>query len=205
MVKALSIAVALLLATPAGRNAGAQTAPLKAKEFPLWKFDEMTTYPSCRAKGRLQDTGYCDSKLMDQIVAQGKASIPVLISQLTDTRRTQKPIYDSWSYTTAGDIAYFILTDFFTDSDWKTFNMPALELLNPTCDGTAETCWRKFLGKQGRKFVQDQWLAAWNANKDRVYWDETARCFRLSPRKITGIPAQAGQQMEAKDLLVVIG
>jgi len=176
----------LLLATPAGRNAGGgQTALPKAKEFPLWKFDEMTTYPSCRAKGRLQDKGYCDSRLMDQIIAQGKASIPVLVSQLTDTRRTQKPIYDFWSYTTAGDIAYFILTDFFTDSDWKTFNMPGLELLSHACDATAETCWRKFLEKRGRKFVQDQWITAWSANGDRVYWDENARCFRVSPRAKT--------------------
>jgi hypothetical protein len=118
---------------------------------------------------------------MDQIIAQGKASIPVLISQLTDTRRTQEPIYDYWSYTTAGDIAYFILTDLFTDSDWKTFNMPDLESLNHECDAAAETCWRKFLRKRGRKFVQDQWLAAWNASERGVYWDEDARCFRLSP------------------------
>jgi hypothetical protein len=188
MVKAcsaLSIAIVLLLATPAGRNAGGQTAPPKAKEFPLSKFDEMTTYPSCRAKGRLQDKGYCDSRLMDQIIVQGKASIPVLISQLTDTRRTQEPIYDFWSYTTDGDIAYFILTDLFTDSDWKTFNMPGLELLNHACDATAETCWRKFLEKRGRKFVQDQWITAWSANEDRVYWDENARCFRVSPRAKT--------------------
>jgi len=183
MVKAcstFSIAVALLVVILAGRNDAGQTTPPKVKEFPLWKFDELATNHTCGAKGRLQDKGYCDSTLMDQIIAQGNASIPVLISQLTDTRRTQEPIYDYWSYTTAGDIAYFILTDLFTDSDWKTFNMPGLELLNHKCDGAAETCWRKFLRKKGRKFVQDRWLAAWNANEDRVYWDENARCIRIS-------------------------
>ena len=177
----LSIAVALLLMTLAGRNAAGQTAPSKVKKFPLWKFGEMTADHTCRAKGRLQDKEYCNSKLMDQIIAQGKASIPVLISQLTDTRKTQEPIYDYWNYTTAGDIAYLILTDLFTDSDWKTFNMPGLELLNPWCDAAAETCWRKFLRKWGRKFVQHRWHESWNANEGRVYWDEVARCFRLSP------------------------
>src|SRR5690242_1915038 len=113
----LSIAGVFLLATLAGRNAVGQTNPPKVKKFPLWKFDELTSNHTCRAKGRLQDKGYCNSKLMDQIIAQGKDSIPVLISQLTNTRRTQEPIYDYWSYTTAGDIAYFILTDLFTDSD----------------------------------------------------------------------------------------
>ncbi|HVP46052.1 MAG TPA: hypothetical protein VMT32_05695 [Bryobacteraceae bacterium] len=187
MVKAFSAPsiAALLLAALASGNSAGQTPRPKVKEFPLWKFDKMTTYPTCRAKGRLQDKGYCESKLIDQIIAQGKASIPVLISQLTDTRTTEQPIYDFWSYTTAGDIAYFILTSLFTDSDWKTFNMSGLESLNEPCDEPAETCWRKFLGDHGRKFVQDRWRAAWNANADRVYWDENARCFRLSPNERT--------------------
>ncbi len=179
-----SVAALFLFSMLAGRNGESQTTALALKEFPLWKFDEMTTYPTCRAKGRLQDHEYCSSKLIDQIVAQGKASIPVLISQLTDTRRTRKPIYDYWHYTTAGDIAYFTLSDLFTDSDWKTFNMPGLEALDHPCNDDSETCWRRFLESHGRKFVQAQWLAAWTANKDRVYWDKTARCFRVSKTPI---------------------
>jgi hypothetical protein len=122
---------------------------------------------------------------MDQIIAQGKTSIPILISQLTDTRRTKEPIYDFWSYTTAGDIASFILNDLFTDSDWTTSTMPGLESLQnkeDKCEDGAEACWRRFLKKHGRKFVQDQWRAAWNANQDRIFWDEKARCFRVSPK-----------------------
>jgi hypothetical protein len=118
--------------------------------------------------------------LVDQVVTQGKASIPILISQLTDNRRTRRPMYDFWRETTAGDVAYFLLTDLFTDSDWKTFNMPVLEKLKDKCDADAETRWRRFVDAHGRKFVQDEWRAAWAANKDRVFWDETARCFRLS-------------------------
>jgi len=149
----------------------------KPRRFQLWNFDEKSG--TCRFKGRLQDKEYCSSKLMDKILAQGKAAIPILISQLTETRPTKQPIYDYWSLTTSGDIAYFILTDLFTDSDWTTFNMPGLEGLKDNCKENAENCWRDFLEKHGRKFVQDQWLSAWNANKGRVYWDEGARCFRL--------------------------
>ncbi len=149
----------------------------KHKRFPLWKFDEKSGM--CRAKGRLQDKEYCSSKMMDKILAQGKDAIPILISQLTGTRPTKQPIYDYWSLTTSGDVAYFILTDLFTDSDWKTFNMPGLEALNQHCTENAENCWRDLLEKHSRKFVQDQWLAAWNANKDRVYWNDKARCFRV--------------------------
>jgi hypothetical protein len=172
--------VTLLFSLAGSARAQVQETAGSPGGFRLWEFDEISH--TCRAKGRLQDRDYCASKMMDQIVAQGKAAIPTLISELTDTRRTKEPIYDHWSYTNAGDIAYFVLTNLFTDSNWTTFNMPGLEDLNEKCGEAAETCWRRFLTKHGRKFVQDRWLSAWNANKERVYWDETARCFRLSPR-----------------------
>jgi len=68
---------------------------------------------------------------MDQIVAKGKGCNPILISQLTTPRiegtdlRLLEPD-DRW------DIAYFILNDLFTDSDWTTFNMRGLEALKGT-------------------------------------------------------------------------
>jgi hypothetical protein len=164
-------------------DAPAQTAPPKTKEFPLWRFDEVGA--SCRSKGRLQDKDYCESKMMDEIVARGKDAIPILISQLTDTRATKEPIYDFWTETTAGDIAYSILGDLFTDSDWTTFTMPGLESLrdpNDKCEDGAEACWRGFLKKRGRRYVQKRWHAMWEANKDRTFWDDKARCFRVSPK-----------------------
>jgi hypothetical protein len=183
MVKPLrAVSLLLALAVLAGATSAAtpQARTSQPSKFRLWEFDEVEG--TCRAKGRLQDRGYCDSKMMNQIVEEGKPAIPILISELTDTRRTQEPIYDYWSYTTAGDVAYFILTDLFTDSDWKTFNMPGLELLSEKCDEPAENCWRRVLKEHGRKFVQQKWLAAWNANSDRVYWEEQCRCFRLRPK-----------------------
>ena len=126
---------------------------------------------------------------MDKIVADGKGAIPALISQLRDAGPTKEPIYDYWSPTTAGDVAYFILNDLFTDSDWKTFNMPGMDALNDkACQSYAEDCWQRFLKKHGRKFVQDQWLAAWKKNKDRVYWNEEARCFRLRESAVKAAP-----------------
>ena len=175
VLSAVSLSVAMLAGIPASGQGETQ----KPRNFPLWDFDEVNH--TCRAKGRLQDKEYCKSNLMDQIVAQGKGAVPILISQLTDTRESREPIYDYWSKMTAGDIAYFILNDLFTDSNWTTFNMPGLEALRENCRDASEACWRSFLKKRGRKFVQEQWLAAWSANKDRIYWDVGARCFRLSP------------------------
>jgi hypothetical protein len=119
---------------------------------------------------------------MDRIVADGKDAIPVLISQLSRTRPTKEPIYDYWNLTTEGDIAYFILMDLFTEAN-GTFQMPGLESIRLNCkDIDSETCWREILKEHGRKFAQDQWLAAWDRNKALISWDESARCFRLSSR-----------------------
>jgi hypothetical protein len=64
--------VAILVSTAAQ----SQNTTHKPQAFPLWHFDEAEG--TCRAKGRLQDKGYCVSKMMDKIVAQGKAVIPYL-------------------------------------------------------------------------------------------------------------------------------
>jgi hypothetical protein len=175
-----SSVLVVALATLATPRMATQVPGQAPKTFSLWKFDEAEG--TCRAKGRLQDKEYCDSTTVDQVIAQGKAAIPILISQITDTRNTSRPIYDFWDYTTAGDVATFLLNDLFTDSDWKTFNMPGLEGLRDRCNDPSWVCWHKFVRKHGRTFIQKQWLAAWNANQDRIYWSTEARCFRLSPK-----------------------
>jgi hypothetical protein len=162
-------------------NVCAQTGPTPAKDIQLWRFDELTEPGSCRAKGRFQDKEYCNSQVVNQILALGKDAIPYLISELTDDRKTQHPIYDLWRYTAAGDIANSFLFDLFTTPDWTVPPMPELESLHMECNRPGEACWRKFLHKNGRKFVQDQWRAAWEANKDNIYWDARSRCFRLLP------------------------
>ena len=158
-----------------------QSRPSNSEEIPLWKFDELTAPGSCRSRGRFQDKEYCNSKVVDQILTLGKDAIPLLISELTDTRKTKHPIYDLWKYTTAGDIANSLLFDLFTASDLTVTGMPELDRLQMECTRPGEACWRKFVQKRGRKFVQDQWRAAWEANKERIYWDDKARCFRLTP------------------------
>jgi len=176
---AMSI-ICLLGVLQAGTPIAAQTRAKTSEAFPLLQFDEAPGM--CRAKGRLQDD-YCISKMMDQIVARGKIAVPILISQLTDARPA-RPILDFWNHMTVGDIAYVILDDLFTDSDWKTLTMPGLkawdDLWRDTCKDSAETCWHRYVKAHGRRFVQRQWRAAWNANKDRIYWDANARCFRVS-------------------------
>ena len=116
---------------------------------------------------------------MEQILGKGKSAITVLISQLTDSQPTKEPLFDYWAETRVGDIAYFILRDLFTEPDGKTFNLSSIDLPEENCSLGAESCWRSFVRKHGRQAIQTQWRTAWNASRNRIYWNEEARCFRI--------------------------
>jgi len=158
----------------------AQCAPADRSGFDLAHFDEPTRM--CRAAGRLQDRRYCQSRTMDRVLACGKDAIPILIRQLKDTRKTQEPIFDYWAYTTVGDVAEFILEDFFVEEDETTTTLPEVRPLYETmskCELPAEDCWRKLIRKRGRAWVQREWQAIWNKYKVRLVWDDKGLCFRV--------------------------
>jgi len=90
-------------------------APSKTKVYALSTWKNIT----CRAKGRFQDRDYCASAVMDQIVADGKSAIPILISQITDSRWIAEPVYDFWPRIRTGELAYFILGNLFVDDTWQ--------------------------------------------------------------------------------------
>ncbi len=140
----------------------------------------LSQFGHCPVKGRIQECD--DDPITRQVLAGGKSSIPVLISQLTETMRTKEPVIDFWSYTTSGDVAFFFLTDLFTDKDWQTSTMPGIpnwEKIMSGCKEAAEPCWRKYIRKNGIRSVQQAWQVAWETNRDRVVWDPDNRCFRL--------------------------
>src|SRR6185437_385590 len=137
---------------------------------------------SCRFKGRFQDREYCSSAVIDQIVADGKSSIPVLISQITDSRWIAEPVYDYWPRIRTGELAYFILDDLFLNDTWEKSTMPPL-FPQEKCHDPAWVCWDRFRKTHSLKELQARWTEFWKANQDRIYWDERARCFRLSPTK----------------------
>jgi hypothetical protein len=121
---------------------------------------------------------------MTEILARGKASIPILISQLTDTERTKKPAEEGWSYTLSGDVAYIMLISLFTDAK-GTFNLtdvPTWKNVIKGCNLSMEGCWREYIRKNGRKSVQNAWMNAWNLHKDSIHWDPAERCFEISKK-----------------------
>jgi hypothetical protein len=137
-------------------------------------------------KGRVQDHEYCPSRFPDRVIAEGTSAIPFLISHITDVRATKPCQFHFWSYTTNGDIAYIVLIDLFTDSDWTTITLPGLPVLNCKEGETGESCWRAYLKAHGREYVRKKCLEAWETNKARVYWDQSSRCFRLHAVALEG-------------------
>jgi hypothetical protein len=138
---------------------------------------------TCRAKGRFQDREYCQSAVIDQIVSDGKSSIPVLISQITDARWIAEPVYDFWPRIRTGELAYLILANLFVDDTWQKNTMPPL-FPERQCHESGWDCWSKFRKAHSLKDLQSHWMAFWEASKERIYWDDRARCFRLADRKI---------------------
>src|ERR1700728_329029 len=92
--------ISVLLSTP-HPTPGQAGAP-RTKNYPLNTWSNIT----CRAKGRFQDRDYCSSAVMDQIVADGKSAIPVLISQISDTRWIADAVDDCRPRHMAGVMAY---------------------------------------------------------------------------------------------------
>src|SRR5580704_6317123 len=169
--------ISVLLSTP-HPTPGQAGAP-RTKNYPLNTWSNIT----CRAKGRFQDRVYCSSAVMDQSVADGKSAIPVLISQISDTRWIAEPVYDFWPRIRTGELAYFILANLFVDDTWQKNTMPPLFPPKP-CDESGWDCWAKFRKAHNLKDLQSHWMAFWEGNKERIYWDHKARCFRLLDRKM---------------------
>lgn len=164
--------VCLILSTPFCIANDAKPARPKPYALSTWK------NLGCRSKGRVQDREYCESAVIDQIVADGKPAIPILISQITDSRWIAEPVYDFWPRIRTGELAYFILGDLFLDDTWQKNTMPPL-FPEQHCDDASWVCWAKFREKHSLKDLQSHWMEFWNANNERIYWDDKARCFRL--------------------------
>jgi hypothetical protein len=136
---------------------------------------------SCRAKGRFQDREYCGSPVIDQIVADGKSAVPVLISQITDSRWIDQPVFDFWPRIRTGELAHFILQDLFLDDTWTKSPIPPFPQRN--CAGPSWTCWAEFRKTHSLTRLQARWSEFWRANQNHVYWDGKSRCFRLTNAK----------------------
>ena len=138
------------------------------------------------SKGRVQDLEYNRLGVIDRLIGGGKESIPFLISQLESEKKVQGEVLDMWYKVTVGDLAFCILMDFFTDPTWTKPTITGLtweEFLEVEkgSDQAAEYKLRSYISKHGRRQIKAKWQKVWEQNRERLYWDENDRCFKLKP------------------------
>jgi hypothetical protein len=160
----------------------AQSKTSKQPEFDLSKIGFVVNGDQiCEDKGRLQDY---PSPVMDEIIAAGPKSVPVLIRMITDPHllRTNEPIICFWYGMTVGDIALCTLADLFTDASYKG-TVPGADwssMMDPEDkDRPAADQLRLFVKRHGREVIQAKWKRMWARYREQVVWDTKERCFRL--------------------------
>ena len=137
-------------------------------------------------KGRVQDKEYNPtSPVIDELINNGKSSIPFLIERLKSKKAYGPGVLDLWPYVEERHVALSILTDFFLDSSWKKstapemcFNSlisvqkkyPDLAIWTIFYDHFSPTDWNQLINK---------WKVFWKNNKENIYWDSKDRFFRI--------------------------
>lgn len=167
------------------------TSPTKtpAPKKDLNKID-LTEIKHIAPKGRAQDESLEDENLVeisiaDDLLAHGKDSIPFLISKLDDETEMKRGTIDFWYQVYVGDVALVILNDFFMKNDELTSTIPGFywdDFLERGNDKhlMSEEILRRYIEKHGREKIKERWQKMWDENKDKIYWDETERCFRIA-------------------------
>ena len=134
-------------------------------------------------KGRVQDKDYNQLELVDDLISNGKKSIPFLIDKLTDKTKIPDPVMDYWGEIRVGDAAFIILTNLFTAADWKSATIEGVgfnEFLGCSDKNIpAFKCYSNYVANNGRKTIRKRWQKIWDENKDKIFWDETDRCFKV--------------------------
>jgi len=131
-------------------------------------------------KGRAQDENVKPWSIGKEIYKDPKASVPKLIASLTDERTTKDPVLcPIYSYSTASDVAFMILSDMFLDSSWKKSTVPgtSVQELIGHSDEPFLIQLHTYTRKHGRSSLQRKWQTIWKAYEGKVEWDAKERCF----------------------------
>ena len=135
-------------------------------------------------KGRVQDTDYNHLPVVESLIAHGTEAIPFLIDKLEDETKIQTHVFDYWSEVRVGDVAFVILTNFFTEPTLKNTTIPGVGYdaflkreLNSNVTG--EQLLRDYIVRHGRDDIAKRWRQIWDQYGARAYWDEKDRCFKV--------------------------
>jgi hypothetical protein len=187
----LFLITGLLLPTSCSRESSklTQRSPtngkLSAPVVPLSDI-HLASIGSITPKGRVQDADYNNLPVVTALIQHGKEAIPYLISKLDQETKIDGHVIDYWYEVRVADVALIILTHFFTDSSGQSTTVPGVgwdEFLERGVNGdlTSEQVLRNYISTHGRQAIKDRWQALWLKYRDKLFWDENERCFRITP------------------------
>jgi hypothetical protein len=168
---------------PSRKTPEPDAGQLNVSAVPLSQID-LTKVGAIAGKGRVQDREYNHLLLVETLIAHGNEAVPFLINKLDDKTKVKGHVLDHWPDVRAGDIAFIILTDFFTDPTWQKTTIPgvgydAFLQRSPNSDVTGEQRLRNYIAQHGRHNITTRWREIWAQYKDRAYWDNNDRCFKI--------------------------
>jgi hypothetical protein len=193
LLNAMSRLLLISLFIVAGCGGGAPAPSINTPEaekrqsnistIPLSEID-LTKIGAIAGKGRVQDTEYNHLPVVENLIAHGNEAVPFLIAKLDDETKIKGRVFDYWSDVRVGYVAFIILTDFFTDPTWQKTTIPGVGYdaslqRAPNSDVTGEQLLRNYIAKHGRHDIANRWREIWAQYKDRAYWDNYDRCFRI--------------------------
>ncbi|HVG32610.1 MAG TPA: hypothetical protein VM911_06000 [Pyrinomonadaceae bacterium] len=135
-------------------------------------------------KGRVQDRDYNQLPVVEQLIAHGKEAIPFLISKLDDETKIEGQIMDHWNQVYVGDVALIVLSDFALNRSWERSTIEGMKWDEFLGRGnnreiTGERLLRNYIEKYGRKRIKERWQNVWEKYRERIYWDEQERAFKV--------------------------
>jgi hypothetical protein len=133
------------------------------------------------ANGRIQDKeNNPNLPVVDMLIAAGPDAIPFLVSKLEDSTVIRTKVLDSWPKVCVGDVAWFILYDFFTDRSLaSTLPDPGLFAIVGAEDNSQPgwKSWASIVHKVGRSGIRKGVQALLKPYEGKILWNPVERCF----------------------------
>ena len=134
--------------------------------------------------GRVQDKEQNPNlPVVDSLIAHGPDAIPFLVSKLEDSTVIRTKVLDSWPRVCVGDVAWFILYDFFTDKSLvSTLPDPGLFAIVGGADQGQPgwKSWASVVRKSGRAGIRKGVEALLKPYLGKFLWNPAERCFIVS-------------------------
>lgn len=131
--------------------------------------------------GRVQDKGNNPNlPVIDSLIKAGPDAIPFLVSKLEDSTVIRTKVLDSWPKVRVGDVAWFILYDFFTDRSLvSTLPDPGLFAIVGSADQGQPgwKSWASLVRKSGRAGIRKGVEAILKPYQGKFLWNSVERCF----------------------------